>query len=90
MKVYARHVGQALKLLDPGHEPPIPWHRVVSSTGAISSRGPGTSGAQRQREALEQEDVEVIVGRTGEMMKVDLRVVGWFPERVEVDLEVET
>lgn len=71
----------ALKLLDPGHTPPLPWHRVISSSGAISSRGPGTNGAELQRQALEEEDIEVIVGRTGEL-KVDLRVYGWFPDRL--------
>lgn len=81
MPNYSRHVGQALKLLDPGHTPPLPWHRVISSSGAISSRGPGTNGAELQRQALEEEDIEVIVGRTGEL-KVDLRLYGWFPDRL--------
>lgn len=71
----------ALKLLDPGHNPPLPWHRVISSSGAISSRGPGTNGAERQRQALEEEDIQVVVGRTGDL-KVDLKVYGWFPDRL--------
>ncbi|KAL0955426.1 hypothetical protein HGRIS_001672 [Hohenbuehelia grisea] len=76
---YSRHVGQALKFLSPNTTPPVPWHRVIASSGAISSRGPGTDGAQRQQEALEAEGIEVMVGRGGER-KVDLREYGWFPE----------
>lgn len=55
----------------------MPWHRVISASGAISSRGPGTDGAQRQRDALIAEGVEVIVSRTGEL-RVDLSTWGWF------------
>lgn len=51
---------------------------MIGASGTISSRGPGTDGAQRQRDALVAEGVEVITGRTGEM-RVDLRVFGWFP-----------
>ncbi|CAK5262539.1 unnamed protein product [Mycena citricolor] len=79
MPNHSRHVGQALKFLTPGTNPPIPWHRVVSSSGAISSRGPGTNGAQRQSDALEAEGVEVTVTAGGQM-KVDFRECGWFPE----------
>jgi methylated-DNA-protein-cysteine methyltransferase related protein len=73
----------ALKFVSPDVNPPIPWQRVLSASGAISSRGPGTNGAQLQREALEAEGVEVTVGRTGEL-RVDLRTFGWFPSSVEV------
>lgn len=69
----------ALKWLSPATNPPIPWHRVIGSSGAISSRGPGTLGAQRQRDALEAEGIEVATGRTGDM-RVDLRSYGWFPQ----------
>ncbi|KAJ3721304.1 6-O-methylguanine DNA methyltransferase [Lentinula guzmanii] len=82
MPNYSRHVGQALKLAGPDVTPPLPWHRVVSSSGSISSRGPGTSGAERQRQALEEEDVEVAVGRTGDL-KVDFKTYGWFPDRLD-------
>ncbi|KAJ3718162.1 MGMT family protein [Lentinula raphanica] len=82
MPNYSRHVGQALKLSGPDVNPPLPWHRVISSSGSISSRGPGTSGAERQRQALENENVEVTVGRTGEL-KVNLRTYGWFPDRLD-------
>ncbi|KAJ7126416.1 MGMT family protein [Mycena crocata] len=79
MPNHSRHVGQALKFLTPGANPPIPWHRVVSSSGAISSRGPGTNGARVQGDTLEAEGVEVTVGRTGDL-RVDFSVCGWFPE----------
>ncbi|KAG6875964.1 hypothetical protein C0993_006549, partial [Termitomyces sp. T159_Od127] len=68
-----------LKFLSPDVDPPVPWHRVIGSSGAISSRGPGTQGAQRQMDALLAEGVEVTVGQTGDM-RVDFRQWGWFPE----------
>lgn len=74
----------ALKFLDPSTD--IPWQRVVSSTGKISSRGPGTSGAQRQREALEVEGVEIRVTRENEFA-VRWDTYGWFPQ--EINLEIE-
>jgi hypothetical protein len=76
------HPGLALKWLSPNIDPPVPWQRVIASSGTISSRGPGTDGAQRQRDALEAEGVEVTDGRTGEM-RVDLRTYGWFPNALE-------
>ncbi|KAJ7682369.1 MGMT family protein [Mycena polygramma] len=79
MPNHSRHVGQALKFLTPGTTPPVPWHRVVSSSGAISSRGPGTDGARVQGETLEAEGIEVHVTPSGER-KVDFAVCGWFPE----------
>ena len=74
------HTGNtpALKWLTPNVDLPVPWQRVIASSGKISSRGPGTDGAQRQRDALEAEGVEVTDGRGGDM-KVDLRTYGWFP-----------
>ncbi|KAL5480610.1 hypothetical protein ACEPAI_1881 [Sanghuangporus weigelae] len=75
--------GLALKFLPDGTD--VPWQRVVSSSGKISSRGPGTEGAQRQREALEAEGVEVRVTREGEFV-VNWGVCGWFPERVDVNV----
>ncbi|TFK25124.1 MGMT family protein [Coprinopsis marcescibilis] len=78
MPRHARHVGQALKFLSPQTNPPVPWHRVIGASGTISSRGPGTGGAQNQRGVLEAEGVEVTTGRTGEM-RVDLSRWGWFP-----------
>ncbi len=69
----------ALKFLDP--ESDIPWQRVISSSGKISSRGPGTNGAQRQREALEEEGVEVLVTRETEF-SVHFGAYGWFPDTI--------
>ncbi|KAJ7593082.1 MGMT family protein [Mycena floridula] len=84
----ARQVGQALKFLPEDND--LPWHRVISSSGTISSRGPGTSldGAQLQREALEAEGVEVTVGRTGEL-RVNLMTWGWFPSPADVENDLE-
>ncbi|KAF8345138.1 MGMT family protein [Amanita rubescens] len=83
MPNHARLVGQALKFLSPETNPPVPWHRVINSAGAISSRGPGTDGAQRQREVLEAEGVQVTTGRTGES-RIDLGRWGWFPQPNEI------
>jgi len=57
----------------------------VSSSGTISSRGPGTEGARHQRDELEAEGVEVSTGRTGEM-RIDFVRWGWFPQVGGVDL----
>jgi len=76
----------ALKFLPPNTNPPIPWHRVISASGTISSRGPGTTGAQRQRDALQAEGVQVTTGRTGEM-RVNLSQFGWFPSITELNLQ---
>ncbi|KAF8573976.1 MGMT family protein [Ramaria rubella] len=81
MPNHARHVGQALKYLTP--ESDVPWQRVVSSTGRISSRGPQTEGADRQRQALEAEGVEVI------NMRIPWREYGWFPESVSLEIDSE-
>lgn len=62
----------------------MPWHRVVASNGSISSRGPGTDGAQRQKDALEAEGIEVTVTRGGEL-RVDFHASGWFPAAGTVD-----
>ncbi|KZW01473.1 MGMT family protein [Exidia glandulosa HHB12029] len=86
MPRHSRHVGQALKFLPPNTN--VPWQRVISSSGTISSRGPGTNGADRQRQALEAEGVEVREGRTGELL-VSLADYGWFPARLEGEEEAE-
>ena len=78
-------LGQALKFLPSNTNPPIPWHRVIGSSGTISSRGPGTIGAQLQHDALQAEGVEVTTGRNGEM-RVNLREFGWFPSLAELNL----
>lgn len=64
----------------------MPWQRVIASNGQISSRGPGTEGAARQRDALEQEGVEVRELPSG-VFAVDLGTYGWFPAEVPADEE---
>ncbi|KZT39050.1 DNA binding methylated-DNA--cysteine S-methyltransferase [Sistotremastrum suecicum HHB10207 ss-3] len=87
MPRHSRHVGQALKYLDPQSN--LPWYRVISSSGQISSRGPGTSGARRQRDELEAEGIEVTGGEVGLEGgndgggRVNLRTYGWFPDSVD-------
>jgi len=71
-------LAKALKFLRPETNPPVPWHRIINSSGSISSRGPGNDGARRQRDALVAEGVEVTETQDGEF-KVDLREYGWFP-----------
>ncbi len=61
---------------------------MLSSTGIISSRGPGTDGANRQRDALVAEGIDVVATRSGEL-KVDLRQYGWFPAPGTIDIGVE-
>ena len=73
------HAHAALKFIAPNTLPPITWQRVLASSGTISSRGPGTSGADIQRQALEAEGVEVTTGRSGDL-RVNLTTYGWFPE----------
>ena len=78
----------ALKFVSPDVQPPIPWYRVIASSGTISSRGPGTSGADNQRQELEAEGIEVSVGRTGDM-RVDMKRYGWFPAAGTIDTGVD-
>ena len=85
IELFNKALWAALKFLPPNTNPPIPWHRVIGASGTISSRGPGTTGAQRQRDALQAEGVEVTTGRTGEM-RVDLSQFGWFPSITELNL----
>lgn len=77
----------ALKWLPPDVDPPVPWQRVIASSGTISPRGPGTDGAQRQRDALEAEGVEVTDSRVGGF-RVDLRAYGWFPDGLGEGVDV--
>lgn len=77
----SRLVGQSLKhypeiMRQLGENFDIPWWRVLSSSGAISSRG-NTSGEILQKHKLIEEGVEV----TG--VKVNLGLVGWFPDEVD-------
>ena len=83
MPRHSRHVGQALKFLG---DDTVPWQRVLGASGAISSRGPGTDGAQRQAQALRAEGVDVQLSRGGQYT-VALAEYGWFPEHIELDGE---
>ena len=47
----ARTVGDALHVLPRGHEPLIPWQRIINGAGRISTRGPW------QRRLLEAEGI---------------------------------
>ncbi|CAE6442034.1 unnamed protein product [Rhizoctonia solani] len=88
MPRHSRHVGQALKFLPDGSD--IPWQRVIASNGRISSRGPGTTGADRQRQALQAEGVEVSQSaQGGGLMKVNLPEYGWLPDPSEVEFDIE-
>lgn len=78
----------ALRFLSPDVVPPIPWYRVISSAGTISSRGPGTDGASRQRDALVTEGVDVEATRSGDL-KVNMRQYGWFPAVGTIDTGVQ-
>lgn len=55
---------------------------MISSKGTISPRGDGGDGAERQKQRLQSEGVEVVTltGAGGE--KIDFRVYGWFPEEI--------
>lgn len=83
MPRHSRHVGQALKFLG---DATVPWQRVIGASGAISSRGPGTDGAQQQAQALQAEGVDVQLTRGGQYT-VSFAEYGWFPENIELDEE---
>ena len=61
---------------------------MLAASGTISSRGPGTDGATRQRNALVGEGVDVVTTRAGDF-KVDLRAFGWFPAVGTVDIGID-
>lgn len=65
----ARLVGRALRLLPTRSR--VPWQRVVSASGRIPDRGPGT--VERHARALRREGVDVERGR------VDLERYRWQP-----------
>jgi len=86
MPRHSRHVGQALKFLG---DDTVPWQRVIGANGTISSRGPGTDGAQRQAQALQVEGVDAQLSRGGQYT-VSLAEYGWFPEYIEhIELDEE-
>lgn len=91
---HSRLVGSALKFLQ---DPSVPWHRVISSSGAIADRGDGGEAAARQAARLQQEGVVIIHGR-GEGVTIDfghanpnakyrvnLSTYGWFPDYVHLE-----
>lgn len=55
----SRLVGQALKFLQADD---VPWQRVISSSGAISERGDGGEGANRQAVRLREGEMQVGAG----------------------------
>ncbi len=65
----ARQVGYALHALPPGS--PVPWFRVVNARGQISQRET-TGAANRQRDALEADGVDV-----DDRGRIDLKQFGW-------------
>lgn len=80
---YARHVGYALR--DCPDDVDIPWQRVVSAKGVISPRE-NSGSVHTQAAMLRDEGVTVVdepvmsaefVGGSGG--RVNLAVVGWFP-----------
>lgn len=91
---HSRLVGSALKFLQ---DPTVPWHRVISSSGAIADRGDGGHAAARQAQCLQNEGVTVINGR-GEGVTIDfghanpnakfrvsMAAFGWFPDEVQLE-----
>ncbi|PWY99375.1 DNA binding methylated-DNA--cysteine S-methyltransferase [Testicularia cyperi] len=91
---HSRLVGAALKFLQ---DDSVPWHRVISASGAISDRGDGGEGAARQAQRLTQEGVNIITGR-GEGVTIDfghpnpnakfrvsMSAYGWFPDQVHLE-----
>lgn len=61
--------------------PPVPWYRVIATSGVISIHGPND-----QQRLLEAEGVEVNVGVVGES-RVTVEKWGWFPEVNDVRLD---
>ena len=91
---HSRLVGSALKFLQ---DPTVPWHRVISASGAIADRGDGGSAAARQAQLLQLEGVTISQGR-GEGVtvdfghanpnarwKVNMALFGWFPDSVVLE-----
>ncbi|KAF9224014.1 hypothetical protein BS17DRAFT_752975 [Gyrodon lividus] len=63
--------------------PPVAWHRVVSTSGVISTHGPNS-----QQRLLEAEGVEVHTGIVGES-RVTVDRWGWFPEIGVLELDMK-
>ncbi|KIK99816.1 hypothetical protein PAXRUDRAFT_822354 [Paxillus rubicundulus Ve08.2h10] len=69
----ARQVRNAVNFIS-HMNPPVAWHRVISTSGVIS-----THGANAQQHLLEVEGVEVYVGIVGET-RVMVDRWGWSPK----------
>ncbi|SPO30047.1 related to methylated-dna--protein-cysteine methyltransferase [Ustilago trichophora] len=90
---HSRLVGSALKFLQ---DPSVPWHRVISSSGAIADRGDRGEAATRQAQRLQDEGVTIIHGRgqgvtidfghanPNAKFRVSMATFGWFPDHVHL------
>lgn len=72
----ARVVGWALKAIP--HSTSIPWHRVVSASGHLTIVNPDAP-AERQKQLLENEGVDVSWDKERELFKVDITTYVWKP-----------
>ncbi|MEX2648475.1 MAG: MGMT family protein [Alphaproteobacteria bacterium] len=68
---HARRVGYALHAVK---DQRVPWWRVINASGGISLRGGFGEGAERQRDLLEAEGVELVLD--GRVRLADYR---WVP-----------
>ncbi|KIJ20880.1 hypothetical protein PAXINDRAFT_165708 [Paxillus involutus ATCC 200175] len=75
----ARQVREAVNFIS-HTSPPVAWHRVISTSGVISTHGPNP-----QQHLLEVEGVEVHVGIAGET-RVTVDRWGWSPEMGDLKL----
>ncbi|KAF8435486.1 hypothetical protein L210DRAFT_2530316 [Boletus edulis BED1] len=81
----ARRVSEVVRFL--GHTSSLlPWHRVISTSGIIASRG---DLGRVQKGALDVEGVRVFTGSYGES-RVEFDQCGWFPEHLLVAAEMDS
>lgn len=90
---HSRLVGSALKFLQ---DPSVPWHRVISSSGAIADRGDGGHAALLQAQTLQAEGITILHGRgqgvtidfghanPNAKYRVNMSSFGWFPDHVHL------
>ncbi|EIW79396.1 hypothetical protein CONPUDRAFT_74844 [Coniophora puteana RWD-64-598 SS2] len=69
----ARRVKEAVNFIS-HTTPPVPCHRVISTSGVVS-----THGACPQSRALEADGISVSTGCVGEL-RVQVDKYGWFPD----------
>ncbi|KAF8553084.1 MGMT family protein [Imleria badia] len=81
----SRRVSEVVKFLGQTSSP-LPWHRVISTSGIIASRG---DLGRVQSSALQVEGVPVLTGSFGES-RVEFGQSGWFPEQVYVVSEMDS